>query len=114
MLCDNAPMVTVRTFNTEGPVVAADHYCIPPLEVEPAADEPRQAADYGGHACVIPPVTGRGSVGVGGAAVSGVESVLEPVEGGLVDSGSRFDDGPGDFACHEPLDGLHLAAQFTS
>ena len=32
MLCDNAPMATVRTFNTEGPVVAADHYCIPPLE----------------------------------------------------------------------------------
>ena len=32
MLCDNAPMVTVRTFNTAGPVVAADHYCIPPLE----------------------------------------------------------------------------------
>ena len=29
---DNAPMVTVRKFNTEGPVVAADHYCIPPLE----------------------------------------------------------------------------------
>ena len=25
-------MVTVRKFNTEGPVVAADHYCIPPLE----------------------------------------------------------------------------------
>ena len=25
-------MVTVRTFNTEGPVVAADHYHIPPLE----------------------------------------------------------------------------------
>ena len=32
MLCDNAPMATVRTFNTEGPVVAADHYHIPPLE----------------------------------------------------------------------------------
>ena len=32
MLCDNAPVVTVRTFNTEGPVVAADHYHIPPLE----------------------------------------------------------------------------------
>ena len=32
MLCDNAPMVTVRKFNTAGPVVAADHYCIPPLE----------------------------------------------------------------------------------
>ena len=32
MLCDNARMVTVRTFNTEGPVVAADHYHIPPLE----------------------------------------------------------------------------------
>ena len=32
MLCDNAPMATVRTFNTEGPVEAADHYCIPPLE----------------------------------------------------------------------------------
>ena len=32
VLCDNAPMVTVRKFNTEGPVVAADHYCIPPLE----------------------------------------------------------------------------------
>ena len=32
MLCDNAPMATVRTFNTAGPVVAADHYCIPPLE----------------------------------------------------------------------------------
>ena len=36
-LCDNAamdsaPMVTVRKFNTEGPVVAADHYHIPPLE----------------------------------------------------------------------------------
>ena len=29
---DNAPMVTVRKFNTEGPVVAADHYHIPPLE----------------------------------------------------------------------------------
>ena len=25
-------MVTVRKFNTEGPVVAADHYHIPPLE----------------------------------------------------------------------------------
>ena len=25
-------MATVRKFNTEGPVVAADHYCIPPLE----------------------------------------------------------------------------------
>ena len=25
-------MVIVRKFNTEGPVVAADHYCIPPLE----------------------------------------------------------------------------------
>ena len=32
MLCDNAPIVTVRKFNTEGPVVAADHYHIPPLE----------------------------------------------------------------------------------
>ena len=32
MLGDNAPMATVRTFNTEGPVVAADHYHIPPLE----------------------------------------------------------------------------------
>ena len=32
MLCDNAPMATVRKFNTAGPVVAADHYCIPPLE----------------------------------------------------------------------------------
>ena len=32
MLCDNAPTVTARTFNTEGPVVAADHYHIPPLE----------------------------------------------------------------------------------
>ena len=32
MLCDNASMATVRTFNTEGPVVAADHYHIPPLE----------------------------------------------------------------------------------
>ena len=32
MLCDNAPMVTVRKFNTAGPVVAADHYHIPPLE----------------------------------------------------------------------------------
>ena len=32
MLCDNAPMATVRTFNTEGPVEAADHYHIPPLE----------------------------------------------------------------------------------
>ena len=32
MLCDNAPVATVRKFNTEGPVVAADHYCIPPLE----------------------------------------------------------------------------------
>ena len=32
VLCDNAPIVTVRTFNTEGPVVAADHYHIPPLE----------------------------------------------------------------------------------
>ena len=31
MLCDNATMGTVRTFNTEGPVVAADHYHIPPL-----------------------------------------------------------------------------------
>ena len=31
MLCDNAPMAPVRTFNTEGPVVAADHYHIPPL-----------------------------------------------------------------------------------
>ena len=29
---DNAPIVTVRKFNTEGPVVAADHYHIPPLE----------------------------------------------------------------------------------
>ena len=25
-------MATVRKFNTAGPVVAADHYCIPPLE----------------------------------------------------------------------------------
>ena len=25
-------MVAARTFNTAGPVVAADHYCIPPLE----------------------------------------------------------------------------------
>jgi len=25
-------MAAVRTFNTTGPVVAADHYCIPPLE----------------------------------------------------------------------------------
>ena len=32
MLCDNAPVATVRKFNTAGPVVAADHYCIPPLE----------------------------------------------------------------------------------
>ena len=32
MLCDNASMVNVRTFNTEGPVVAADHYHIPPHE----------------------------------------------------------------------------------
>ena len=32
MLCDNAPMAAVRKFNTAGPVVAADHYCIPPLE----------------------------------------------------------------------------------
>ena len=32
MLCDNAPVATVRQFNTAGPVVAADHYCIPPLE----------------------------------------------------------------------------------
>ena len=32
MLCDNAAMATVRTFNTEGPVVAGDHYHIPPLE----------------------------------------------------------------------------------
>ena len=28
----NATLATVRTFNTEGPVVAADHYHIPPLE----------------------------------------------------------------------------------
>ena len=28
----SATMVTVRKFNTEGPVVAADHYHIPPLE----------------------------------------------------------------------------------
>ena len=28
----SATMTTVRTFNTAGPVVAADHYCIPPLE----------------------------------------------------------------------------------
>ena len=27
-----ATVATVRTFNTEGPVVAADHYRIPPLE----------------------------------------------------------------------------------
>ena len=32
MLCDNAPVAAVRQFNTAGPVVAADHYCIPPLE----------------------------------------------------------------------------------
>ena len=32
MLCDNGPVATVRKFNTEGPVVAADHYSIPPLE----------------------------------------------------------------------------------
>ena len=32
MLCDNEPTVTARTFNTEGPVVAADHYHIPPLQ----------------------------------------------------------------------------------
>ena len=32
VLCDNAPVATVRKFNTAGPVVAADHYCIPPLE----------------------------------------------------------------------------------
>ena len=31
MLCDNATMATVRTFNPEGPVVAANHYHIPPL-----------------------------------------------------------------------------------
>ena len=28
----SATMATVRKFNTAGPVVAADHYCIPPLE----------------------------------------------------------------------------------
>ena len=28
----SATMANVRTFNTTGPVVAADHYCIPPLE----------------------------------------------------------------------------------
>ena len=28
----SATMVTVRQFNTAGPVVAGDHYCIPPLE----------------------------------------------------------------------------------
>ena len=28
----SATMAAVRTFNTEGPVVAADHYHIPPLE----------------------------------------------------------------------------------
>ena len=28
----SATMVTVRTFNTTGAVVAADHYCIPPQE----------------------------------------------------------------------------------
>ena len=44
---------------------------------------------------------GRGSVAVDGAAVSGVELVLEPVEGGLVDSGGRFDGGPTDIASHE-------------
>ena len=27
-----ATMATMRTFNTEGPVVTEDHYCIPPLE----------------------------------------------------------------------------------
>ena len=35
VLCDNAPIVTARTFNTEGPVVAADHYHIPPLVQNP-------------------------------------------------------------------------------
>ena len=25
-------MAAMREFNTEGPVVAEDHYCIPPLE----------------------------------------------------------------------------------
>ena len=28
----SATLAPVRTFNTAGPVVAADHYCIPPLE----------------------------------------------------------------------------------
>ena len=28
----SATMAAVRKFNTAGPVVAADHYCIPPLE----------------------------------------------------------------------------------
>ena len=63
---------------------------------------PTRCLDLGGG--------GRGSVGVGGVAVSGVELVLEPVEGGLVDPGGRFDDGPGDIASHESPDGLHLAA----
>ena len=56
------------------------------------------------------PTEGHGSVGVGRVAVAGVELVLQPVEGGLVDSGGRFDDGPGDITAHESLNSLHLAA----
>ena len=40
MLCDNAPIVTLRTFNTEGLVVAADHLLHPSL----GTDRPRRGA----------------------------------------------------------------------
>ena len=30
--CGDVILAAMRKFNTEGPVVATDHYCIPPLE----------------------------------------------------------------------------------
>ena len=53
------------------------------------------------------------SVGMWAAAGGGFELVLEPVEGGVVDSGRGFDGVPRDISAEECLDGQHLASQLT-